>query len=120
MSADTFLCYVITIISILYVILLWWPKTIKTEIKNVQATVANVDYRREYITTVRCGMTTNVIHHSARYYIKIKYNNLITTIDNRDIYEKYKNNIGGEIDCKLITKTYDNGKTYSYLKWVKD
>ena len=56
------------------------------------------------------------IRHSAKYQVTITYKDVILTVDDKELYDCYKHNIGTTVKCDLITECYDDGTTYQTLK----
>ena len=90
-------------------------KVVNTESTNVLATITDMKYRSSYITPIRSGKTTTYVTHPAIYIVVIQYKDIILEKESYELYEKYKGRIGENIECKLITKYYDNNTTRSYL-----
>lgn len=109
----------IPILLIVTTLLVGCSKVISTEMETVKATVTETNYTGSLILPIRCGKT--VIHQTqpARYEITVEYGDVSTTINDRNLYNEYKDDIGSIVECELITKHYDNGTTSQELKIKK-
>lgn len=110
---------IILLLLIGIILLVGCGKVINTETKTVKATVTDVHYRSSLILPVRCGKTVIYRTQPAKHNVTLKYKDISTTINNRDLYNEYKNNIGSTVECELITKHYDNGRISKELKIKK-
>ncbi len=109
----------IPILLIATTLLVGCSKIISTETETVKATVTDANYRCSLILPIQCGKT--VIHRTqpARYEITVKYGTVSTTINDRNLYNEYKDKVGSTIECELIIEHYDNGTTSQELKIKK-
>ena len=87
-----------------------------TETQKVEATIIDVYYSGAWTQTIFTGKTIIIIPHPARYEITFTYNNVALTVDDEEIYNRYKDKIGDTAECILITEYYDSGSTYQTLK----
>lgn len=103
------------LISIMVMNLMACAKCINTETKEVEVTISDSYHRGSYITFVKSGKVNVPITHSAVYHIQVTYDGATYTVSGSDTYNKYKDKIGERVKATLVTKTYDNGKTYNNI-----
>lgn len=103
------------LICIMAMSLMACAKCINTETKEVEVTISDSYYQGSYITFIRSGKVNVPINHPAVYNIKATYNEKTYTVSGYDTYNKYKDKIGEKAKATLVTKTYDNGKTYNNI-----
>lgn len=108
------------LITILTTCLPGCKKVLRTETKVVEATVVETYHRGAWMQPIWNGKFYTYIHHSAKHEVTLKYENYKITVDNQDLYNKCKNNIGSTVECNLVTTYYDDGTTKTKLKWEKN
>lgn len=91
-------------------------KVVKTEIIVVDATVVDVYYKGVWMQPIWVGKKFIYIFHPAQYNVTLQYEDYKTTVDNLDLYNKYKDNIGGQVECNLVTTYYDDGTIKTTLE----
>lgn len=106
----------ITLIVAILLCLAGCTELVRTETQEVEATITDVHYNGAWTQIISTGKTTITILHPARYEIIFTYNNIILTVNDEEIYNRYKDKIGDPVVCILITEYYDNGSTYQTLK----
>ena len=84
-------------------------KVINTEYKNVEVHIVDKYYRGMWMQPVRSGKITTFVTHPAVYNITVEYNNAEYTINDSNIYDRYKDKIGHTTVGTLETRTYDDG-----------
>lgn len=84
-------------------------KCIDTEYKNVEVTIVEECYKPAYNQPVIVGKVISVITHPARYKITVDYNGVEYTIDDKETYDKYKDEIGQIATGTLKIRKYDDG-----------
>lgn len=87
-----------------------------TETQEVEATVTDVDYKGAWSQPVWTGKTMILIPHPAQYKVTFTYENVTLTVDDKDLYDFYKDNVGATIKCDLIIEYYDDGSIEQTLK----
>lgn len=94
-------------------------KVTSVETDTVEATIIDANYTPTRMIPMRTGKITTHITYPSRHEITVKYGDISTTIDDRNLYYKYKDHIGSIVECELITKYFDNGKIRQELKIKK-
>ena len=89
---------------------------INIETQEVEATVTDVYHRGAWIQMIPTGKTMIPISHPAKYEVTFKYANATLTVDDKELYDYYKDKIGTTVKCELIIKYYDDGSTCQTLK----
>lgn len=84
------------------------PKCVNTEYKTVEVSIVDEHYSPLWMQPMKYNNITTYITHPAEYKIMVIYNDIKFTINDYDIYYKYKNKIGEVINGTLEIKTYDN------------
>ena len=56
------------------------------------------------------------ITHPAQYKVTFTYENVTLTVDDKELYDYYKDKIGTTVKCDLVTKYYDDGTIRRTLK----
>lgn len=110
---------VILLLLVIMILFVGCSKVIQTQTITVLATITEIDYISDLILPVQCGQTTIYQTLPARYEITVEFGDIETTIDNEELYNKYKDKIGNFVMCDLITTHYDNGKISKELKIKK-
>lgn len=85
-------------------------KVIATETKQVKVTVIDSEFEKSY-NTVGFNPTTKtsiVTHHPAKYRVTVQYDIFTYDFTDKASYEKYKYDIGSEVDATLEIKKYSN------------
>ena len=108
------------LVSILITCLPGCAKVVKTETTVVEATVIDTHYRGMWLQPVICGKVTTFITHPAKHNVKLQYKDYETTVNNKDLYDQYKDNIGAIVECNLVTTYYDDGTSETKLEWEND
>ena len=91
-------------------------KVINTETITVDATVIETSHRGAWIQPVVAGKVTTFITHPEQNIVKIQYEDIVISVNDKELYNYYKDRNGETIECNLITKYFDNITTYSYLE----
>lgn len=107
---------IITLIAAMLLCFAGCAKLVSTETQEVEATVTDVCYEERRIQPVFTGKTVIMISHPARYEVTFTYKNVTLTVNDEDIYSRYKDQIGTTVKCDLITDYYDDGSTRQTLK----
>jgi len=89
---------------------------INTEIQEVDATVTDIYHRAAWVQMMSTGKTMIPISHPAKYEVTFTYEDVTLTVDDKELYDYYKDKIGTTVKCDLITEYYDNGTTRQKLK----
>lgn len=92
-------------------------KAIHTETTVVEATVVDIYHKNSWTQYVWTGKTMTVIYHKAKYKVTLQYVDYKTTVDNKDLYDQCKDNIGAIVECNLVTTYYEDGTAEIKLKW---
>lgn len=93
---------------------------INTETQEVEATVVSVYHKNAWVQPIFTGKTIMMISYPARNEVTFQYQNVTLTINNRELYNYYKDKIGTTVKCDLITEYYDDGSTCQTLKLKGD
>lgn len=112
--------YVLLLAMLLVICLPGCTKVVETETVVVDATVVDVYYEAAWVQPVWTGKFFAYITHSARYEVTLQYEDYKTTVNNSDLYNKYKDNIGGQVKCNLVTTYYDDDTVKITLEWDGD
>lgn len=107
------------VIICLIILLSGCTKCINTSYKNVKVKIADEYYRKAYYFPAFTGKVMMMVHRPAAYRITIEYNGTKYTINDRDIYEKYKDKIGENAIGVLEIREYDNGTTKYNIVEIK-
>lgn len=89
---------------------------VSTETQEVDATVTDVYYRGAWIQMISSGKTMIPITHPAKHEVTFTYKNTTLTVNNKELYDYYKDKIGETVKCDLIIEYYDNGTVHHTLK----
>lgn len=89
---------------------------VKTETQEVDAIVTDVYYKKQWTQMIYTGKTIMPIVHRAQYRVTLTYENVTLTVDDKEFYDTYKDNIGATVKCILITESYDDGSIHRELK----
>lgn len=92
-------------------------KVVRTETKVVEATVVDTHHKSAWTQLVWNGKFYTHIYHSAQYKVTLQYEDYEITVDDDNLYHKYKDNIGSTVECNLVTTYYDNGTSKTKLEW---
>lgn len=106
----------ISLIVIMLLCLVGCAELINTETQEVDATVTDVYYKGAWAQPMWTGKTMMLIPHPAQYKVTFEYENVTLTVDDADIYDYYKDNIGATVKCDLVTEYYDDGTVRQTLK----
>lgn len=112
--------YILLLIVLLVVCLSGCAKVIDTETIVVDATVVDVYYRGAYTQILPTGKSCMIVHHPAQYFVTLQYEDYKIRVNNEGLYNRYKDNIGGQVECNLVTRYYDNDTTKTTLEWDGD
>ena len=104
------------LIAVILLCFVGCAKLINTETQEVDATVTDVHYRCAWTQMVWSGKVMIPIIHPAEYKVTFTYQNVTLTVNDKNLYDSYKDNIGTIVKCDLITKYYDNGNIHLALK----
>ena len=91
-------------------------KVINTETITVDATVIETSHRGAWIQPVVAGKFRTFITHPEQNIVKIQYEDIVISVNDKELYNYYKDRNGETIKCNLITKYFDNNTTYTYLE----
>lgn len=89
---------------------------INTETQEVDATVTDIYHRAAWVQMMSTGKAMIPISHPAKYEVTFTYEDVTLTVDDKELYDYYKNKIGTTVKCDLITEYYDNGFMRQILK----
>lgn len=107
----------IIILLIIALMLSGCAQLIRSEAMTVDAVVVDTYYHSAWMQPIIVGKTTTFMYHPAKNCVVVEYEGTTLTINNRDVYTKYQNQIGAVIQCKLLTDYYDDGTYKQYLKF---
>lgn len=93
-----------------------FAKETHRETEIVNAVVTGVDYDPPRMQPMMVGKVMTIRRIPADYDIFVEYEGITKTLDSKELYELYENNIGGTIEMELITIFYDNGETRQRLE----
>ena len=111
---------IITLTLVLFIIILTFAgcaKLIRSDETIVDATIVDTYHKNAWIQPMRVGKVTTFINHPAKHCVVVEYDGIKLTINDREIYQQYKDQIGQTIKCKLITDYYDDNTCKQYLKF---
>ena len=91
-------------------------KLISTETQEVEATVTDVYYQGAWVQMIPTGKTVIPISHPAQHKVTFTYENVTLTVNDKELYDRYKDNIGATVKCDLIIEYYDDGSTWRKLE----
>lgn len=96
------------------------PTVVSEEDEEVQVQVVGTMYSSAYNHINRFGWVWNIYFRPARYYVICVYDDDVFRVDNKELYDKYKDN--GEFCVKgtLVTTTLSNGLAYKSIKNLRD
>lgn len=100
---------ILVLIATMLLCLISCTELINTDTQEVDATVTDVYYKDAWTQMMWIGKVMVPIRHDAKYEVTFTYKNVTLTVDDEDIYNRYKDNIGTTVKCVLITKYYDDG-----------
>ena len=106
----------IILIAVMFLCFVSCAELINTETQEVDATVTDIYHRGAWVQMMSTGKTMIPISHPAKYEVTFAYANATLTVDDKELYDYYKDKIGTTVRCELIIKHYDNGSTRQTLK----
>ena len=106
----------VLLITVMLLYLVSCAELISTETQEVEATVTDVDYKSAWTSMIMSGKVMIPVTHPAKYKVTITYQNATLTVDDEELYDYYKDNIGATVKCDLITEYYDDGTVRQTLK----
>ena len=107
----------LVLVLMLFTCLPGCAKVIDTKSTVVEAIVVDTHHKSAWTQRIYTGKTWIIRHHRAKYQVMLKYKDYKTTIDNKDLYDQYKDNIGAIVECNLVTTYYDDGTIKTELEW---
>lgn len=81
----------------------------------VHAHIASVRYVPTRMRPMRVGKITTVQTYPSRHLTTLVYENLKTEVNDKNLYEYARNNIGEPVEVELTTKTYEDGTIKRYI-----
>ena len=96
-----------------YIFSLSRAKCINTEISIAEVKVVDAHYKPSSIVHVHTGKTIILVPTPEESKITVQYNGKEYCFNEKDIYQKYSDQIGEYVKGTLETKQYDDG-TVSY------
>ena len=106
----------ILISLIIFIILLTGcSKIIETEKQDIKVEIINTNYSPMWTQMV--GET--FITYPSKYEVTVKYKGKEYTVDNEEVYQKYKDKIGEIVDAELTTNIYDTGNVVKIITKIK-
>lgn len=106
----------ILLITVLLLCFVGCAELINTETQEVEATVTDVYYKGAWVQMISTGKTTTWITHPAKYNVTFEYENVTLTVNNKELYDYYKDKIGVAVKCNLITEYYDDDSVRQKLE----
>lgn len=91
-------------------------KITNIETQEVFATVTDVHYTGPWVQFIPTGKAVIPISHSAKYEVTFTYEDVTLKVDDKELYDYYKNKIGTTVKCDLVTEHYDNDSVKRTLK----
>jgi hypothetical protein len=89
---------------------------VNTETREVDATVTDVCYKAAWTQMIWSGKVMIPIMHPAKYEVTFAYANATLTVDDKELYDYYKDKIGDTVKCDLIIEYCDDGTIRQTLK----
>lgn len=83
-------------------------KVTKQEYITVEATITDSYHRSRSVVPMRVNKVTTFITHPEKNEIMVTYNDNEYTIDDRDTYEIYNDQIGAKVICNALVTYYDD------------
>lgn len=95
----------------LFALSMYFGPTISTK-QNVRVTITDVYCDEDIHTHYVYGKDyiLPIVRDSERYMVEVSYEGNIYELEDKSLYQKYKNNIGTEVMAVLEINTYRNGK----------
>lgn len=84
-------------------------EVVNNETREVDVKIVDSQYEKSWLQTIPSGKSVIVIRHSATYEIKVEYEGVTYTIDNENIYELFKDEVGKTATGVLEIDYYDDG-----------
>ena len=106
----------VLLITVMLLYLVSCAELISTETQEVDAIVIDVYYKGMWMQPVSIGKTTTWITHPAQYKVTFAYENITLTVNDKELYDYYKDKIGTTAKCDLIIKYYDDGMVRQRLE----
>ena len=109
-----------SIILILLIVTLMFSgcaELVRSETMTVDAVVTDTYHRNAWMQPIRAGKVTTFVRHPAKNCVVVEYEEVTLTINDKDVYDQYKNNIGAIVQCELVMDYYDDGTCKRYLKF---
>ena len=110
----------LALIAVLLLCLVGCSTLIGTATHEVDATVTDVAYKNAWTQMIWSGKVMIPITHPAQYNVSFTYEGQTLTVDNKELYDYYKDKIGSTVKCNLITKYYDDGTVRQTLEWKEN
>ena len=82
----------------------------------VDAGVREVHDTAGWVQLFPTGKTIIPISHPAKYEVTFTYEDVTLKVDDKELYDCYKDKIGATVKCDLVIEYYDNGTTSRSLK----
>lgn len=107
---------ILLLIAIILLCFTSCAELIDVETREVEATITDVYYKGSWIQMIPVGKSVVSIFHQARYKVTFTYEDVTLTVDDKELYDCYKDKIGAMVKCDLITEYYDDGSIEQTLK----
>lgn len=106
----------LALIAIMLLCFVSCAELVNTEMQEVEATVTDVYHRGAWVQMIFTGKVMVPISHPAEYKVTLTYKNVTLTVNDKELYDLYKDKVGETVKCDLIIKYYDDGSTSQKLK----
>lgn len=107
---------IITILAVTLSISLSGCAELKEEtMEPVRAHIESVRYVPTRVHPVRVGKVTTMQTSPSKHLTTLVYEDLKTEVNDKNLYEYAKNNIGEPVEVELTTKTYEDGTIKRYI-----
>lgn len=103
-------------LTILVLFLTSCAEVVKVESEIVNAEIVSVYHRASYAQPIIAGKVRSVIVHPARNEVTVKYDDVESTINDIEFYNKCKDNVGTTTECELVVRHYSDGNIKKELK----
>lgn len=107
---------IIVLIAIILLCFVGCTELINTETQEVDATVTDIYHQAMWLQPIKCGKITTYITHPAQYKVTFVYEDITLTVDDKELYDRYKDKIGTTVKCDLITEYYDDNSVRQKLE----
>ena len=95
------------------------PQPVDSTTTRAEVIIEDVDYIPPQTKYFPVGMQLSRKEFPAQYIVEINYNGKLYSLEDKNIYELYKDKIGKKAIAVFDTTIYDNGKYKHELLWLE-